>query len=75
MDLPPVTAREVAQYLRAHPANGVRAAGPVCLILDPSRRMVYVRWPNGRVAWETADSLRARGFPVPDRGLLQPRSA
>ena len=66
-----VTAGEVAAYLRAHPKP---AATVECLIVD-EREMVYVRWPNGSVRWETASGLKDRRIPVPELGTLQTRPA
>lgn len=42
------------------------------LTRDPFRQMVYVRWPNGSVRWETIRSLEARGITVPDQMVLDP---
>ena len=71
----PITAKEVAKYLREHPRSPASPKTPEFLTRDSHRQMWYVRWPNGCVRWETETSLTARGFVPPARGLLEPRSA
>lgn len=67
-----VTAAEVARYLREHKQ---KPKAFEVLAYDPARCLVYVRWPNGSIAWESIVSLHARGFTVPTVGVLESRLA
>lgn len=63
------TAALVALYLRA---RGAPKSGPEFLMQDPRSQTWYVRWPNGRLGWETEASFAARGLTIPMQAVLQP---
>jgi len=63
------TVRDVLTYLRNHPIDPARKE-PDFLAVDETRRMWYVRWPNGTLRWETEPSLIDRGFPPPAQPVV-----
>jgi hypothetical protein len=64
------TAICVTNYLRTHRPSRARLQLDF-LLADPHHLQWLVRWPSGGVKWESTVGLKARGFTVPRRPIIE----